>query len=345
MKKNSKPTLCFDYDFLLFQSACVTEKSQIRVINKITSEEKVFDSRTSFYGHWKNKNGGYLAEINKSRSTPYLVEDFIIEDFKETEPLDNAIYILNNSIKSICSQLDTNKYYGYTGRGDTFRHSLATLLEYKGNRKDLVKPTHLEDLKEYIEHKHNAVIVTEYEADDYCSMDAWYCFNNYNKTGNEKDKLINVAVDKDAKGVTSFLFNPNKMFEPMKIQGLGTIYREEKEVQGESRAWFYFQVCAGDTSDNYNPACLSDLKSGPITAYEALAGCSTDNQYWQAMVNHFKKLYPKEVKFTNFRGDELTVDWKYVLQEMVDLAHMKRWEEDRLIVKDILDRLEVKYDD
>ena len=339
----NKPTLCIDYDYLLFQSACVTEKAQIKVLNKITSEEMIFKSRTDFYGHWKNKNGGWLSEVNKKRTSPYSLDDFLIEDFKETEPIENAIHILNNSIGSLCSQLETKKYYGYTGRGDTFRNTLATLSEYKGNRKGMSRPTHLEDLKDYIESKHNAVIVRDFEADDFCAMDSWYCYKQYKKTGNEKDKLIVVAVDKDAKGVTSFLFNPNKMFEPTEIQGLGTLFRDEKEIDGHGRSWFYYQVAAGDTSDNYDPACLSTVKTGPVTAYEALSGCATDKQYWEALVKYYKKLYPEPVTFTNFREDEITVNWLYVMQEIVDLAHMKRWEEDRLIVPDILSNLGVEY--
>lgn len=348
MSKN-KPTLCFDYDFLLYQAACVTEKSQIKAINKITSEEFTFKSRTELWGHWKNKSGGWLAEINKSRTSPYTPEDFLIEDFKETEPIENSIYVLNQSIKKICAELDTNKYYGYTGRGDTFRSRIATLQEYKGNRTELIKPTHLEDLKDYVERKHNAVIVRDLEADDYCSMDAWYCFKNYSKTGNLKDKLINVAVDKDAKGVTSFLFNPNKMFEPQRIEGLGTIYRLDvgvaPEIEGYGRAYLYFQIASGDVADNYNPACFSDSKAGSITAFNALSGCSTDRQYWQALVHYYKKLYPEKKTITNFRDDTFEIDWLYVLQEITDLAHMKRWEDDRLVVKDILDKLEVKYAD
>lgn len=344
MQKNDKITLCFDFDFLLYQAACVTEKSQIKVLNKITSEEFIFKSRTEMYGHWKNKNGGWLAETNKGRVSPYTVDDFLIEDFKDTEPIENAIHVLNSSIKKICSQLDTNKYYGYTGRGDTFRTHLATLQEYKGNRKDLVKPTHLEELKDYIERKHNAVIVKDFEADDYCSMDAWYCFNKYSKTGNLSDKLINVAVDKDSKGVTSFLFNPNKMFEPQEIKGLGSLYCLE-EVEGYGRSWLYYQIAAGDTSDNYNPACFSDIKAGPVTAYNAIKDCNTDKEYWQALVKYYKKLYPEKKTVTNFKGDSFEIDWLYVLQEITLLAHMKRWEEDRLVVKDILDRLEVHYDD
>lgn len=341
---SGSPTICFDYDFLLFQAACVVEKRTIKVVNKITSEELIFKNRTEFYGHYKNKNGGWLAEQNTKRTTPYQVDDFFIEDSKVVEPIENAIHILNQSIKSICSQLNTNKYYGYTARGKTFREDIATLLPYKGNRENMEKPIHLEELKDYVNLRHDGFIVDTYEADDYCAMDAWHHFNLFKKTGNEKDKLINVAIDKDAKGVTSFLFNPNKYFEPIMIEGVGSLYEDEKDIDGRGRAWFYFQVANGDSTDNFNPSCFSDGKYGKVSAYNALKGCSTDKQYWQALVNYFKKMYPEPKDIVNFRGDAITIDYLYVLQEMVDMAWMKRFEEDRIDVKSVLEKLEVSYD-
>lgn len=333
---NNSPTICFDYDFLLYQAACVVEKRKIKVTNKITNEELTFKSRTEFYGHWKKKEGGWLAEINKSRASPYSVDDFLIEDTVDIEPIDNAIYILNNSIKAICSTLDVKNYYGYTGKGETFRHDVATLLPYKGNRENLQKPVYLDDLKDYIVRKHNATIVKYYEADDYCSMDAYDAYFKFKETGNLSDKLITVAVDKDAKGTTGFLFNPHDMFEPLEISGLGELSKENSKISGHGRAWFYFQVAYGDPSDNYKPSCLSKKEVGEVAAYNALKDCKSDKEYWQALISFYKDLYPEPVTFTNFREDRLTIDWQYILQEIVTLAHMKRFKEDKIDVAKII---------
>lgn len=333
--KNS-PTICFDYDFLLYQAACVVEKRKIKVVNKITSEEHVFKNRTEFYGHWKKKEGGWLAEINKSRTSPYDVEDFLIEDTMDVEPIDNAIHILNNSIKGICSTLDISNYYGYTGKGNTFRHDVATMLPYKGNRENMQKPVYLDDLKDYIVKRHNAEIVRHYEADDYCSMDAYAAYFKFKETGNLADKLITVAVDKDARGTTGFLFNPNDMFEPVEINGVGYLSKEGSKITGIGRAWFYFQVAYGDPSDNYKPSCLSTKDVGEVAAYNAIKDSVTDQDYWKALIVLYKDLYPEPIKVINFRQDEIEVDWKYALQEIVDLAHMKRFKEDKIDLSKVL---------
>lgn len=340
MSKTST-TLLFDYDFLLYKACFAVEKSKIKVINKITSEESNFKCRSDFWGRGK-KIGGELAKINKSRTSPYTKEDFEIIDEKELEPFNSAVIVINSMINNICKQLGTNNFYGYSGTGETFRERLATLKPYKGNRENLIKPTYIDDLRDYLCDYKNCEIVKDIEADDAVSMDAYHYYNQYKKTG--KNKVITVAIDKDSKGCTGYLFNPYKDFEPLEINGLGTIFNDEGKPDGYGRAWLYYQICRGDDVDFYDPACLSSMKVGDVTAYKALDGCSTDKQYWQAIVNFYKKMYPEPVTFTNFRGDELTVDWLYILQEITDLAHMKRWYDDRLVVKDILDKLKVNYE-
>lgn len=343
MAKKS-PVLLIDYDFLFFAAACVTEQKSILAINKITGEEVVYKNRTELWGRGK-QIGGALEEINKSRTSPFTKEDFIIVDQKEVQEVDNAIYIFKNSIKSLCSQLDTNKYYGYTGTGETFRDRLATLQKYKGNREGTEKPTHLDALKEYAIDYHECYLVKDIEADDAISIDSYHNYNVYKKTGNLNDKLITIAVDKDAKGCTGFLFNPNKYFEPIEIDGLGYLTLDDSsKPDGWGRKWFYYQVLLGDAVDNYDPACLSTKKNGEQGCFNRLEGCNTDRECWQAIVQHYQELYPEPVTFTNFRGDELTVNWLYILQEIVDLARMLRWEGDRVQVQDILQKLRIDYD-
>lgn len=334
-------TILFDYDYLLYQAACAVEERSVTVVHKETGEEFVCKNKTEFYGRGK-KITGVLAELNEKRNKEYTKEDFLIIDNIESGDISDAKMMLTTQINNIRKQLDIKSYYGYSGSGDTFRHTLATLMPYKGNREALHKPEHLPELKEYLVQRHNCEIVTEIEADDGVSMDSHYYYKQWCKKGG--DKVITVSIDKDAKGCTGFLFNPNKDFEPLEINGLGSVWRDEKIVDGFGRAFFYYQLCRGDDIDNYDPACLSDMNVGDVTAINALKGCQTDKQYWQAIVDFYKKMYPEPVTFTNFRGDELTVDWLYILQEITDLAHMLRWEGDRLVVKNILTNLEVNYE-
>lgn len=340
MKKN-KDTLLFDYDFLIYKAACAVEKKTIVAINKDTGQELTFNNRSEFWGRGKTL-GGALLQINEEESKNYTKDDFTILDKTEVESLENALALTKRIITTICKTLGTNRYYGYSGIGDTFRDKLCTLKQYKGNREDLIKPVWHKEVQEYLVKYHNCELITEVEADDAVATDAWYYYHQFKKTG--ENKVITIAVDKDAKGTTGFLYNPNKDFEPLEISGLGELYLNEKnEVDGYGRAWWYFQVIRGDDIDNYDPACLSKMRVGDKTAYKALKDCKTDREYWQAIVDFYKKMYPEPVTFTNFRGNKLTVDWLYILQEMIDLSWMRRWEDDRVIATEVLDKLRINY--
>lgn len=344
MKKDKSPILLFDYDFLFYMAACVVEKKSIVAVNKITGDEMVFKNRTEFWGRGKTI-GGELANINKSRTSPFTKEDFYIEERKELEPIENCFHVFNMSVKSICSQLDTKKYYGFTGTGETFRERLSTLQKYKGNRETMEKPAYLDALKEYAMQYHECYLVKDIEADDAVSIDAYGAHLEYSKTGNESDKVITVSVDKDAKACTGFLFNPNKYFEPIEVNGIGSIYLDDKgKPDGDGRAWLYYQILYGDPTDNYDPAVFSSKKNGEIGCFNRIKDCKTDKEYWQAIVNHYRELYPEPFEFESFRGDKIEANWLYVLQEITDMAHMQRWPDDRLNVQAILHKMRVDYD-
>ena len=82
-----------------------------RFYKNVSTEERSFPTRTAFFGHWKKKNGGWLAECNKERKKPFLVEDFDIIDLQENANIGMAINIVNTTIDSVLSALGTKKYY------------------------------------------------------------------------------------------------------------------------------------------------------------------------------------------------------------------------------------------
>ena len=61
-------TLLIDSDFVCFEAASLAEKRSVVVTHKQSGRQKEFDTRTEFWGHWKTKSGGWLAEQNKQRS-------------------------------------------------------------------------------------------------------------------------------------------------------------------------------------------------------------------------------------------------------------------------------------
>lgn len=241
-------------------------------------------------------------------------------------------------IAGILKKFEAKEYFGYIGGSDNFRKAICTLLPYKGNRKDMLLPVHLEAAKQHVIKNHAAIVVSGKEADDKVAEEAYDAYKS-------KAPLICVGLDKDYMGCegTWYNFVTDKLVH---VEGFGSLERLQKEdktfeVKGTGRLWKYYQVCQGDTSDNYDPACFSEVKNGPLTCFNALKDCKTDKEAFEAMKGHFLSLYPEPKEVKNWKGDIFMIDWLYVMQEMFDMAHMQRWEGDRIVVVDVMKKLGV----
>jgi hypothetical protein len=59
--------LVFDYDPILYECGFIGEERHVKVVHRASGDEYEFPNRTAFYGHWKKKAGGWLAEYNAGR--------------------------------------------------------------------------------------------------------------------------------------------------------------------------------------------------------------------------------------------------------------------------------------
>ena len=176
------------------------------------------------------------------------------------------------------------------------------------------------------------------------SIDTHQAYERWKKSKDDRDKLIAVGVDKDYKGVQGFHFNPDKDIAVREVSGFGKLWLDAKdEVDGCGRLWLYYQICAGDQADNYKSNCMSAVDFGSKGAYNALKNCKTDKEAWEAILGVFKMLYPEPKEIQTFRGDIITIDAIYVMQEMSTLAMMLRRIGDSIDVKNVLDRLGIRY--
>lgn len=326
--------IVWDFDFLKYTIGSVFEKRSIVVTHKQTGNQKEFDNRTSFYGHHKKKAGGWLAEQNLKRLTPWLPEDFDIVDKQTPEPEKLALRAVNSYIDSICERIGSTDYYGYIGKGDSWRVEASTILKYKGQREGTLKPVHLEAIENHLVKKHGAQIIREIEADDAVVMDC-----------HKDKKLILIGIDKDYQSCELNLFNPDKMLKPQKIRGFGKLsLGSDKKVHGHGRVWLYHQVLSGDTADNYCANSASSVKWGEKSSYALLHKCSNDKEALQALVEGYKLLYPTPTEITGWRGDKFDIDWHYVAQENFTMAHMLRHATDKFVLKDALYKLEISIE-
>jgi hypothetical protein len=331
-------TALFDMDYIKYQIAGVCEKRTVDVLHKESGKVKNYANRTEFYGHHKKKAGGYLAELNAHRAERGLplfkVEDFEFTDRQEAkEPLAFALKTVKNHIIGIQSQLCADDYYGYIGKGDSWRVEASTIVKYKGSRAALMKPIYLDDIEKYLIKEHHAKVVRGKEADDQCVIDC-----------TENPDLILAGVDKDYFGNNLKFYIHNSMEQPFQIEGFGALHLNDKgDVKGHGYLWWLFQVCSGDDSDEYwaNSAC-PEKKWGDKSAYKALKDCKNEKEAWEATIAIYNKLYPEPRVITGWRGDEIEVDARYVLNENCVMSRMMTSDDYKFILDEELDKYGVK---
>lgn len=331
----------FDLDWIIYESGFAGEKRSIIVTHTPSGRKTEFGTRTEFYGRDKKKSGGWLGDINKSREetgkSPFSLEEFEIEDKRTVDPVENVLHTVKMSINRVLLDTKADEYIGFFGGSSQNRIDRSSIWEYKGNRKDALKPILKEEIVEYLLKHHNAIRVTDgNEADDYLIIEAL----------KDVENSVVITHDKDVLGCPVKSFNPQKPEKGI-VDGrcfgeLHPIYKDNstslKDVKGIGRKFFYFQLIYGDDVDNYRANSASDMDFGITGAFKALDGASNDREALEVVIDTYKMLYPEPKEIESWRGNIITVDWKYALRENWAMAYMLRSVDDTTSVDDILKR-------
>lgn len=343
--------LIFDYDCIVYQVGFACEKRAVEVTHTATGVKQRFDNKTEFWGRKKNVIEGWLGEKNKERvaqgKREFTKDEFTMETIREADNIQNALHSVKEVINKALRATGCDEYMGYIGDGDSFRLDRSTIYKYKGSRDNALTPLLKKDIIDYLVKYHAAEIVQRdevtnemLEADDMVII----------KALEDKENSVVYAVDKDATGSPIFVFNPNRPDDGIKdCACFGEINLIErtipsgivKEIKGHGRKFFYFQVAFGDDVDDYRANCASDIEWGEISAYKALADCNTDKECLEALVGIYQHLYPEPKTVLGWRGDEIEIDWLYVLNEIWDLARMRRSPDDIVTAEEVLRKFKI----
>lgn len=325
-----------DTDFILHAVSCAGETRKVKVIHKVTGREKEVNNRTEWYGRGKGKDGGLLAEINGKEGTDYVWDDFEYEDVQYAEPLSNVLHSAKLMFDGAVKKAGCSQYEAFIGDGKpTFRNDVATILEYKGGRKGLIRPVYLDDVRDYLIKKFKVEVVSQIEADDACVIAAY----------KQPNKVV-VAVDKDAMGCPINVFNPSYPENgTVNCNKFGKLWLNDKgDVKGFGRLFFYYQVAYGDRVDGYLANSATEMRWGEKSAYKVMTGCNNDKEALESIVKVYKELYPEPRIITGWQGGEFEVDWLYVASENWHLARMLRTIgelESKVELKDVLSKMEI----
>lgn len=325
-----------DLDPIKYAVSSVSEKKTIKAVHRVSGDEYDLKTRTEFWGHYKKKAGGLLAKMNEERSDDNKLtpEEFDIYDVVTPEPLSFALHTAKAMTDDILKASGCKTFSALIGSGDSWRVEESTLLKYKGNRAETVKPYHYDAVVDYMTRRYEAELVTNLEVDDRLVIDT------YRKPG-----YFSIAKEKDIYSSAMYFFDYSKPDKGIQNGNqFGELYLNEKgEVKGIGRKHWMWQVCSEDSADNYKANCFSEKDWGAKGAYNALLGAQNDKELFQAGVDIFKMLYPQPKVIQGWRGEDIQIDWKYVMQEMMVMAWMLRHDNDSVPLITTLDRMGVAY--
>lgn len=134
--------------------------------------------------------------------------------------------ILAEFIYNLGLETKADSYLGYLTPSKVFRHDIATIKPYKGNRKDKPKPKYLPKVREILIEEFGFVLLNDIEADDAMSIVA-----------KQRTDTIICTTDKDLMQVAGLNYNFKKK-ELIKVSS------------NEAIRFLWEQVLSGDSTDN-----------------------------------------------------------------------------------------------
>ena len=156
-------------------------------------------------------------------------------------------------------EIDIDYTVYLTGK-ENFRYSIAKSYPYKGNRKSVQKPRHLQTARDHMESKYKAVISKGEEADDLIAKEA----------ARLDYKACVASIDKDMLQIPCWHFNIVRG-DYLQVEPFGGI------------KFFYTQILTGDTADNI----VGLFRVGPVKAKKILEDAETEEDLWDCVVKAY----------------------------------------------------------
>jgi 5'-3' exonuclease len=166
-------------------------------------------------------------------------------------------FILDSTVLFPELGLDYEVYL--TGKGN-FRDDIAKSYTYKGNRKSVQKPRHLQTARDHMESKYKANISKGEEADDLIAKEA----------ARLDYKACVASIDKDMLQIPCWHFNIVRG-DYLEVTPFGGI------------KFFYTQILTGDTADNI----VGLFRVGPVKAKKILEDAETEEDLWDCVVKAY----------------------------------------------------------
>lgn len=307
-----KTILIVDGDLIAYRMAAVCDKRWIDVKYCHSNETKRFDNRTE------------LKAFLKKEDLDQNLNNYTITDGVDTQDATVAFKLVKNRIEALEEVCWADKTEIYLGEGKVFRHDLELPEAYKGNREDLVKPTHFHAVRAYMQKVLGARMVKGIETDDQITIRA------YEELAKGNIPVV-ATIDKDAYQCQDVMIM-DWLNDPIKVEKIPKVGKLRKipkiGIKGTGLKFLAYQVLAGDPVDTYKPYFLSKVSYGPTKAYDVLKDLDSEKEILQKVIQQYKMLYPEATTYIDVHGNQQTKDWKAILEMYWKCAYMKRSKDD-----------------
>ena len=190
------------------------------------------DEDGSAYFHYKN----WLEGFDEGEEPDVIECEVIVEPEELDHVLSTVKAVMNEIIHATASHFKRHvkdiEYHVLLSGPGNFRNDIATIKEYKGNRKEDYKPYWYQQIRNYLTTNWNGEVVEGREADDECSI----------RQRESGCAGVIATIDKDLDQVPGWHYNYHRK----------TFYEVGED---EAELLFYKQVLSGDPTDNI-PGCL-----------------------------------------------------------------------------------------
>lgn len=299
--------LFHDADALLYRNACAAQQIHYHLYYKGDDMGKVFRYKKDFVT--------YVKEQKEKDQKFYSVQpvEKLLDVGIAFSAIDKAIYYarkMTGAKKMEFFLTDENK--------SNFRYDLATILPYKGTRKQ-ERPHYYHDCQKYLIDKWGAVIVMGEEADDaVCQAQLVHYNQLMSESSSDYDVTCIAHIDKDINMVPGwhYHYTDAKTYWVSELEGL---------------RFFYTQMLTGDKQvDNIPGLHHITKKMATAKIKKVIQTMTTAEEMYDYVYSIFDKNKPDSLTVSKLEDDEVVpeiIDYPgtdKILLEIGNLLYMRK---------------------
>jgi len=261
-----------------------------------------------------------------------IVKQYTKEKVEEYRDFDYVINAYEKFVGRLKKAVSADNWVFYIGEGEVDRASVATLYEYKASRKNVPKPHHFYQLKDYVKNLPDTRIVKGLEVDDMVSM---ITYDDFLKNGENPERVL-LFTDKDLRntaGHAKYNYSdeewvsdsPEEADYNFAVQMLSGDWSVDGikglENCGESTREKYKLGKRSGCGKKSAEKILEDLKGQPLSVlYKRVLECYTD---WYSSDGE------SQYSYKSWKGEDMCKTPEEILDENCELLFMQRYKKQR----------------